>query len=237
MPSLPPGERVYAIGDVHGRADLLARMIGMIEADVAGRDEALVHLIFLGDLIDRGPASARVVEIVRALLDASQRVRLLKGNHEEIFVSAARGCSKAARSLLGMGGYETLESYGISREDADLGTMQDLADLLEKRIPEHHVNMLDRAEDMIVMGDYVFVHAGIRPGVHLDRQHGNDLRWIRRPFLEAQRNDGHVVIHGHTPTADIDYQSDRIGIDTGACYSGKLTALALEGAERWTLQT
>ncbi|OYY66284.1 metallophosphoesterase family protein [Sphingomonas sp. 28-62-11] len=237
VPALEPGKRVYAIGDIHGRADLLDQLIDLIEADDATRGDADIRLIFLGDLIDRGADSARVVEIVGNLLRSSDQVRLIKGNHEEVFVAAAGGCAKSARQLLKMGGYETLESYGINREEADQGTIQDLADLLKQRIPRDHIDVIDRGEDMIRIGDYVFVHAGIRPGVQLDRQVGSDLRWIRQPFLDARRRDRVVVVHGHTPTQDVEFKPDRIGIDTGACYSGKLTALGLEGTERWVLQT
>lgn len=236
-PKLEPGKRVYAIGDVHGRIDLLDRLIDLIEADDAARGAADIRLIFLGDLIDRGPHSARVVETVGNLMRSSDQVRLIKGNHEEVFVTAAGGCAKSTRLLLKIGGYETLESYGITREEADQGTMQDLADLLKQRIPRDHLDLLDGGEEMIRMGDYVFVHAGIRPGVPLDRQAGSDLRWIRQPFLDARRRDRVVVVHGHTPNEDVEFKPDRIGIDTGACYSEKLTALGLEGTERWVLQT
>lgn len=237
QPALDPGQRVYAIGDVHGRADLLERLIDLIEIDDAARGPADIQLIFLGDLIDRGTRSAQVVETVGHLLRSSGQVRLIKGNHEEVFLAAIGGCAKSMQLLLKIGGSETLQSYGISREEADGGTMQDLADLLESRIPRAHVETLEGAESMIVMGDYVFVHAGIRPGVPLDRQNERDLRWIRKPFLEARRRDRLMVVHGHTPTEDVEIRSNRIGIDTGACYSGKLTALGLEGTDRWVLQT
>lgn len=237
QPMVAPGQRIYAIGDIHGRADLLEQLIAMIEADDAARGDAEILLIFLGDLIDRGPDSAGVVERVGQLLSAGDQVRLIKGNHEEVFAAAATGCSKSTRLLMKIGGYETLESYGISRAEADEGTMQDLADLLKQRIPQAHLAILNRGEDMVRSGDYVFVHAGIRPGVILDQQKPSDLRWIRGPFLDTRRRDPFVVVHGHTPTEAVEFLPDRIGIDTGACYSGKLTALGLEGAERWVLQT
>ncbi len=234
---IAPGQRIYAIGDVHGRADLLDQLIDMIEADDAARGDADFQLIFLGDLIDRGPDSARVVKTVGGLLATGDQVRLIKGNHEEVFVAAAAGSAQATRLLMTIGGYETLESYGISRAEADRGSIQDLADLLNARVPQRHLDILNSGEDMIRSGDYVFVHAGIRPGVPLDQQQSSDLRWIRGPFLDARRRDDYVVVHGHTPTEAVAFKPGRIGIDTGACYSGKLTALGLEGAERWVLQT
>jgi len=237
QPMVAPGQRIYAIGDIHGRADLLEKLVAMIENDDAARGDAEILLIFLGDLIDRGPDSAAVVDRLGQLLSVGDGVRLIKGNHEEVFASAATGCTKSTRLLMQIGGYETLESYGISRAEADEGTMQDLADLLKQRIPQAHLDIINRGEDMVRSGDYVFVHAGIRPGVALDDQKASDLRWIRSPFLDARRRDAFVVVHGHTPTEKVEFRPDRIGIDTGASFSGKLTALGLEGAERWVLQT
>ncbi len=234
---IAPGKRIYAIGDIHGRADLLDQLIDMIEADDAARGDADFQLIFLGDLIDRGPDSARVVETVGGLLASGDQVRLIKGNHEEVFAAAAAGHAQSIRLLMKIGGYETLASYGISRTEADRGTIDDLADLLKARIPQRHLDIIEAGEDMVRSGDYVFVHAGIRPGMPIDQQQGSDLRWIRGAFLDARRRDPFVVVHGHTPTEAVEFKPGRIGIDTGACYSGKLTALGLEGAEHWLLQT
>ena len=233
----PAGERIYAIGDVHGRSDLLDELLALIDADDAERETSRTRLIFLGDLVDRGPASAAVIARVRTLTQASDRVQLLKGNHEEIFVAAARGDRRAARGLMGIGGLQTLESYGISKDEAEHGTFEDLAHLLLDRIPREDVDFLDAAPNLLTAGDYVFVHAGISPGVPLDAQLGRDTRWIREPFLSRVRNDGVMVVHGHTITAQVDEQPDRIGIDTGAYASGVLTAIGLEGSERWFLQT
>ncbi len=235
--ALPEGERAYAIGDVHGRCDLLEELIDRIDADDAARGPARTHLILLGDLIDRGPDSAGVVRVVARLTAASDRVRLIKGNHEEVLVKAAHGSARAARGLLEIGGYETLASYGISREEADHGTLQDLVELVRARVPAEHIALLDRGEDMILRGDYLFVHAGIRPGRALDQQKGSDLRWIREPFLSARRRDPWMIVHGHTPADAVDFGHQRIGIDTGAFMTGVLTAIGLEGEERWFLQT
>lgn len=235
--SLPEGERIYAIGDVHGRIDLLDELLDRIDADDTARGGTRTRLIFLGDLVDRGPSSAQVVARVRALAQASDRVQLLKGNHEEIFINAARGDRRGARALIEIGGLATVQSYGISKEEAEHGTFEDLAHLLLARIPREDVDFLDSAPNLLTSGDYVFVHAGIAPGVPLDQQLGRDTRWIREPFLSRVRNDGVMVVHGHTITSDVDERPDRIGIDTGAYDSGVLTAVGLEGAERWFLQT
>ena len=235
--AVPAGERAYAIGDIHGRCDLLDELLARIDEDDARRGPARTHLILLGDLIDRGPDSAGVVRTIAQLMAASDRVRLIKGNHEEVLVKAAHGSARAARGLLEIGGYQTLASYGISREEADHGTLQDLIDLIRERVPAEQIALLDSGEDMVLLGDYLFVHAGIRPGKPLDQQKGSELRWTREPFLSARRRDPWMIVHGHTPADDVDYGQQRIGIDTAAFATGVLTAIGLEGEERWFLQT
>ena len=234
---LPPGERVYAIGDIHGRLDLFRQMLDMIEQDDLRRKGAQSHLILLGDLIDRGPDSAGVVALARSLVEADENVHFIKGNHEEVFVEASLGDAKAARALLRLDGHSTLQSYGITRGEVDKGTFEDLAELMKERIPRDDVRFLHSGQQFILRGNYLFVHAGIAPGRAISEQTGSDLRWIRQPFLDAVRNDGLMVIHGHTPTPEIDIRPDRIGIDTGAYESGILTAIGIEAGERWFLQT
>ncbi|MES2339661.1 MAG: metallophosphoesterase family protein [Pseudomonadota bacterium] len=233
--AIPPGERVYAIGDVHGCADELDRLIHMIDADDAARGPAQTTLVFLGDLVDRGPDSAGVVERVRQL--CASGARLLKGNHEEIFVSAAKGSPRAARGLMSVGGDATLLSYGLTTDEMNEGDFNDLGNLLVDRIPRDHVRFLDAGERMIAIGDYLFVHAGIRPRFALEDQVDEDLRWIREDFLSSKVDHGVMVIHGHTISDGVDEQPNRIGIDTGAYQSGILTAIGLEGEQRWFLDT
>jgi len=234
---IPEGKRVYAIGDVHGRLDCFRALLDLIDQDDRSRPSASVELILLGDLVDRGPDSAGVVSLAQELINGSENVQLIKGNHEEVFVAATQGDSGAAKALIQLGGYATLESYGISRAEADYGTFRDLAKLLGERIPKDHVKFLAAGREMVTIGDYAFVHAGVRPGIPLDQQKAGDLRWIREPFLSTGRNDGHMVVHGHTPRPEFEERFDRIGIDTGAYNSGVLTAVGLEGPDRWFLQT
>jgi serine/threonine protein phosphatase 1 len=236
LPAIPPGERVYAIGDIHGRLDLFTALAGAVENDDAARGAAETRIILLGDLVDRGHDSAGVVQRVAELMKASEPVRLNKGNHEQVLVKAAHGSQRAARGLLEMGGYETLASYGIDQAEADHGTLQDLAALIGRRLPADHVALLDRGEDKVVLGDYLFVHAGIRPGEPLQDQSVRDMRWIREPFLSHDGDHEHVVVHGHTNTAEPAVGRNRIGIDTGAYMSGRLTALGLEGERRWLIE-
>lgn len=236
---VPAGQRVYAVGDIHGRIDLFDALLARIEADDAARAPAETTLVLLGDLVDRGPHSAQVIERTMQLRDSGRfSLRLLLGNHEEVFISAASGDPKGARSLIQIGDITTLTSYGITPEEANEGTFVDLAALLVQRVPREHVRFLKEAgEDWARIGDYLFVHAGIRPGVPLDEQRTSELRWIRGGFLDSNADHGFVVVHGHTITERIEQRPNRIGIDTGAYRSGVLTALALEGEARWVLQT
>ena len=201
------------------------------------RGPAETELIFLGDLVDRGPDSRGVVERLLQLSRAGGKVRFLMGNHEEVFVRAARGDEKALRFLTRIGGRETLFSYGISPEQYRNVDFQDLAGLLERNVPAEHVDFLSAFESWIEIGDYLFVHAGVRPGIAMEAQTRGDLCWIREEFLDHRDSFGKMVVHGHSITDDVDLRPNRIGIDTGAYASGRLTAIGLEGAECWFLST
>lgn len=234
--AVPAGQRVYAIGDVHGCAAELERLLAAIEADHYARSPAEPQLVFLGDLIDRGPDSAGVVRRTRTLCEAGD-ARLLMGNHEELLLLARSGDRQAARLFTDVGGIATLRSYGITEEEAMSGSFADLSALMQERLPAGDMAFLERGEEQIAIGDYLFVHAGIRPGVPLDRQSPKDLRWIRREFLESRSDHGMMVVHGHTITDAVEELPNRIGIDTGAFATGRLTALGLEGGERWFIDT
>ncbi|MDP5280667.1 metallophosphoesterase family protein [Sphingomonas sp. DG1-23] len=234
---VPPGERIYAIGDIHGRLDLIEALLGRIVADDRARPEAQTQLIFLGDLIDRGPQSAQVIEFALGLESSAWNCRFLLGNHEEVFLKALTGDLKALAFFIRIGGRETILSYGVSEAEYAESDYPELLELLVARVPASHVEFLNRFEDLIVAGDYAFVHAGVRPGQQLADQRTRDLRWIRSEFLDHPEDHGKIIVHGHTVTDDAQFRHNRIGIDTGAYASGKLTALALEGAERWVLDT
>lgn len=229
--------RVYAIGDIHGRLDLFERLLELIDQDDAGRAPLPCHLILLGDLMDRGPQSAAVIERAMALSGASQNVHLIKGNHEEVFVGAARGSAQYAGYCRRIGGTATIASYGLDPGISMAMTDAEIATWMLGNVPRDHVDFLDGFTDSLVMGDYLFVHAGIRPGVPLEQQDVADLRWIRGEFLHDREAHPYMVVHGHSITSEVDEQANRIGIDTGAWSSGKLTAIGLEGTDRWFLQT
>lgn len=234
---LPAGRRLYAVGDVHGRLDLLDELLRRIDADDASRGGAQTGIILLGDLVDRGPDSAGVVERVRQMCDSRQDVRCLCGNHEEIFLGAYDGDPDLVRLLLRAGGYETLLSYGMDAATIDQATIAELVDMMVRDIPAEQIAFLRSLDDYLLEGDYLFVHAGIRPGLPLEQQTSRDLRWIRQPFLEHGGHHGKYVVHGHTITDGVDERANRIGIDTGAYRTGRLTALGIEGEHRWIIDT
>jgi len=188
--------------------------------------------------VDRGPDSAGVIRFLRDLAIGGRfDVRLVTGNHEELLLLAAVGDVKAMRVLMRTGGEATLRSFGLGDEEIARGSYHDLVQLLRDRLPPEDLQFLRSGEDMIVLGDYAFVHAGVRPGVPLDMQVSADLRWIRSEFLKSTRDHGKIVVHGHTPTTDVEELPNRIGIDTGAYATGRLTAIGLDGEERWFLAT
>jgi len=233
--SLPEGQRIYAIGDIHGRLDLLDHLLALVAEDDANRPGES-QIIFLGDLIDRGPHSAQVVERALRLRQARPDTRLLLGNHEEVFLKALNGDLKALSFFVRIGGRETILSYGLDEQTYNDATFEELLELLRARVPREHIDFLESFEDLIVAGDYAFVHAGIRPNEPLSCQRPSDLRWIRDDFLRHGSPFEKIIVHGHTIAEDVEQRPNRIGLDTGAYASGKLTAMGFEGDERWILQ-
>lgn len=234
-PQVPAGQRVYAIGDIHGRLDLLLPLLAHIRDDVSARANADNHVVLLGDLVDRGPYSAETLEYVISHLPTFATFHILMGNHEEAMLRAMDPTEDRAENLwLKFGGYETLASYGVPV--ATLGEELPPVETLRRYIPERHRQFLDNLPDAMRFGDYVFVHAGVRPGVALEEQNPFDMRWIRNDFLDHRGDLGAYIIHGHSISTEADVQANRIGIDTGAYRSGILTALGLEGDRRWLLR-
>lgn len=228
---IPSGQRVYAVGDIHGRLDLFQNVIDLIEEDDAERAPATTTVVLLGDLIDRGPDSAGVVALARKW--GEQRwIEYLKGNHEEMLL-VARNDASALRDLLRFGGVETLASYGLDEHIIASSEIEEVQQAMNTVIPADDFDFLDRFKNMVRIGDYLFVHAGIRPRVPLEVQQGRDCRWIREPFLSHKGDFGAFVIHGHTIKTEPDIAHNRIGIDTGAYLHGTLTAIGLEGDKRW----
>lgn len=227
---IPAGERVYAIGDIHGRLDLLAALADAIQADDRASGPARTTIILLGDLIDRGPDSAGVVDFARRWQQA-RPLRILCGNHEEMLLESMEKV-EVLRHFLRYGGRETILSYGLDEESYRRATLEELQRLMRATIPQADLDFINGFEDRIAIGDYLFVHAGIAPEVAPERQRTQDLRWIREPFLSFEGRHSHVVVHGHTIAPQAVVRPNRIGIDTGAYMHGRLTALVLEGTQR-----
>lgn len=235
--SVPQGQRVYAIGDIHGRRDLFDQLLDMIDDDGDRRGECATHIILLGDLVDRGPDSKGVVERAMTLADAYDKASFLMGNHEEVMLEAATGDPRMVRFFNRIGGRETILSYGMPESHYRTLELEQLAERMPDLFPPEHMAFISGFQDQIIIGDYVFVHAGIRPHVPLAEQEPKDMRWIREDFILNKDHHEKMVIHGHTISQSIDEQRNRIGIDTGAYVSDQLTAIGLEGSERWFLQT
>lgn len=236
-PRIPEGQRVYAIGDIHGRDDLFARLLDLVATDCAKRDPANITLILLGDLVDRGPDSAAVVERAMAIGAPFDQVRLLVGNHEETFLGALGGDLQRLRFFSRIGGDATIRSYWRDDESYAAATFEEVVERLPSIVPERHTCFLSSGEDLIRIGDYAFVHAGIRPGLPLCEQNVKDLRWIREEFIQAEPDWQVTVVHGHTISKQVDIGRNRIGIDTGAYASGNLTAIGLEADQQWIIDT
>lgn len=236
-PRAPKGYRAYAVGDVHGRLDLLDELLAQIEADVARRPSRRNLLVMLGDLIDRGPDSRGVVERLRTYRHDAIKPYFLIGNHEEVLLRILNGERGVLADWLKYGGAECLVSYGCDPAQFDAKNERAALSAIARAIPEEHARFLASFVDTLSFGDYLFVHAGIRPGVDLSLQSQSDLRWIRSPFLESEGDHGVVVVHGHSINPMVEQLPNRIGIDTGAYRTGILSALALESDSRWILDT
>ena len=236
-PSGPSGRRAYVIGDVHGRLDLLEKLLEQIHRDIGDSPKRESMLVFLGDLIDRGPSSAQILERLRTYRQPGVRPVFILGNHEEVVLRILGGETELIPGWLKYGGGQCLESYGADPKAIAVMDHSAALEAIRRAIPGEHVQFLRSFIDTCRFGDYLFVHAGIRPGIALDQQRQSDLRWIREPFLRDLTDHGFVVVHGHTISATVDEQPNRIGIDTGAYSSGVLTALVIEGPERRFLDT
>lgn len=233
----PVNRRAYAVGDVHGRLDLLNALLNTIEADAANRAPAKTFIVFLGDLVDRGPDSAGVVERLSTYRPAFATPVFLMGNHEEFLLNVLDGDVETVGNWLTYGGRELAASYGISDGWLLNASSQAVVAELYQRVPAAHRDFLRGFGDSFRFGDYLFVHAGIRPGVALEDQSPRDMRWIREGFLDDRTDHKVVVVHGHTIVEEVEERPNRVGIDTGAYETGVLTALGIQEGDRWTLST
>ena len=230
---VPDGTRWYVIGDIHGRLDVFEALKQAIDADDAARDPADTSIVLLGDLVDRGPDSAGVIDLARRWGE-ERAVRYIAGNHEEMFLRSFED-REVLRHFLKHGGRETVLSYGLDPKAYNKMKVSEVQEAMERLVPARDRAFLGSFEDIIVAQDYVLVHAGINPEREIDRQKVSDLRWIRDRFLRHEEPFSHVVVHGHTIFDTVVDTQHRVGIDTGAFRTGRLTALVLEGDRRDTL--
>lgn len=221
-------ERAYAIGDIHGCLLEMQSLLQKIKRDNDYRGEAPTYLIFLGDLIDRGPHSKGVIELLMDFPYRFAEPMFIMGNHEEMMVHGLMNDPLVLPDWLKYGGYACAESYGVSKQQLVGRDPRDMQYILRAAIPRPHVEFLASFLDYVKFGDFLFTHAGIRPGVPLKQQNSRELRWIRDPFLTYNGDHGMMVVHGHTVTEFVEMKKNRIGLDTGAYLTGRLSAICVE---------
>lgn len=236
-PATAANERIYAIGDVHGRFDLLLELLERIRAHaITLRPNKHIRIVLLGDLVDRGGESRQVLEYAARLKAIGAPVVALKGNHEDMLLRVIDREISVQGTWLQFGGDAFLDSFDIALPtDGDHPWL--LADRVQAAMGARLVDFVRAMPLWTRSGDYLFVHAGIRPDVRMARQRPADLMWIRDDFLESRSDHGMMVVHGHTITPTVEMQANRIGIDTGAYRTGRLSALFLEGTRREVLAT
>ena len=228
--ALPEGIRIYAVGDVHGRSDLLERLLAAIDADCKQRPIARPITVFVGDYIDRGPDSRNVLDLLLQWQQAHEAI-FLRGNHET-FLPRFLSDPGSLDEWRQYGGLETLLSYGLKPSinpdrDEQIRLATELADIL----PREHLDFLQSLELSFSCGDFLFVHAGVRPCVPIHEQTEDDLLWIRDDFLTWEKPFERFVVHGHTPVSEPDLRPNRINIDTGAYATGRLTCVVIENTD------
>lgn len=226
-PRTAPGERIYAVGDIHGCYGLFVELLEMIAEHNAALPPARSKMILLGDIIDRGPDSKK---FLRILVNKAKmgKLNILCGNHEAAMLAAIDGDTHALNGWLSQGGIETLESLGVLPPQPGEDTV-DFSERLKSEISQDIVTALRNMPLSLRSGDYLFVHAGIRPGIALNEQDAEDLLWIRDEFLESEIDHGPVIVHGHSIVETVDIRYNRIAVDTGAWKTGRLSAICLDG--------
>lgn len=234
---LPKGHRVFAIGDIHGRLDLLLELLNTINQEISAHPKDHNTVVFLGDYVDRGPDSAGVVKHLSKLSLHGAECIFLRGNHEK-YIMDLTTLSVPYDIWLQNGGGATLKSYGVDADpENDLQNAQAVQEALKHAIPQDHWDFFEGLKLSWRKGSIFFAHAGIDPTRPLDQQRGQDLMWIREPFLNAERDHGALIVHGHTPHYEPEVRRNRINVDTAAWQSNYLTALVLETGQCRFLST
>lgn len=226
------GKRCYVVGDIHGRHDLLQALLSEIESDMRGRPVKPTFLVSLGDVIDRGPASRKVIDTLIESNIQGLDIRCVSGNHESALIQGLTGKRSILPEWLRHGGLQCATSYGVYPHELKDKSALDIETILIQSIPKAHLTFMKAMSDTIRFGDYLLVHAGIRPGLTLSEQSRQDLHWIREDFLQSDALHEHVVVHGHSIVPQAELFLNRIALDTGAYRTGCLTAICLEEDER-----
>lgn len=237
-PQAPADTRVYAVGDIHGRVDLLTALHSRIMDDAQSSTQKRHVIVYLGDYVDRGEASKSVIDLLLEKPLAGFETIFLKGNHEEMMLGFLNNEAVGAMWMHN-GGDATIYSYGVRMATPSAADHRhaELRHALSQKVPDRHLAFLDRLELYHLEGGYLFVHAGIEPGIPIEQQTSQDLLWIREEFIASKADHGHCVVHGHTIFHQPEIMPNRIGIDTGAYYSNVLSCLVLEGTEQRFIQT
>jgi serine/threonine protein phosphatase 1 len=237
-PEAPENTRIYAIGDIHGRVDLLSRLHDRIREGLDPSAPGRKVVIYLGDYVDRGETSKAVIDLLLEDPLEGFETCFLKGNHEEMMLGFLENAPVGAMWLHN-GGDATTYSYGVRMESPSAMDRRyfEMQQALREKLPENHLAFLHNLDLYRIEGGYLFVHAGIQPGTPIEKQLSQDLLWIRHEFIESSADHGHCVVHGHTIFTEPEICPNRIGIDTGAYYTNVLTCLVLEGTKQWLIQT
>lgn len=226
---IPEGRRVYAVGDIHGRADLLEKMHEIIAADAKAHSHKDLLMVYLGDYLDRGPYVRETIDLLLTGRPRGFESVHLMGNHEQILLNFLKK-PDILSMWLGVGGLSTLMSYGLKPPGSGFTAenAHDLCDELQEKMPREHLDFITNLRPSHQVGDCMFVHAGIRPHVAMEEQNPEDFYWIRDEFLNSEFDHGKLIIHGHTISENIQQHSNRIGVDTGAYATGILSCAVLE---------
>lgn len=237
-PTLPADHRLYAIGDIHGSIDPLKKLLELIRADSEAAPEKTKVILFLGDYIDRGLYSKEVIDTLLHHLPPGMEPVFLRGNHDDALLRFLEGDTNLLQAWLSVGGTSTLASYGVNvfRSGA-MGDAKTILKEFSEHFPQEHLDFLKDTIFSFRLGDYLFVHAGIKPGVPWEKQTNDDMMWIRGEFLSSDRNHGKMIVHGHSVTLRPDIKPNRIGVDTGAFATGTLTCLVLSGNQQGYLNS
>lgn len=236
-PATAQGERIYAVGDIHGRLDLFQTLMKRLQHDVEARDDCSTRIVLLGDVVDRGPHARQLLSVIQQTQRLSDKVIMLCGNHEDMLLASADGDEEAQNAWLDYGGDATLRSYGLDPIEFILASAQARSEIVNQLIGQDTLHWLRSLPAFYRSGDYFFCHAGVRPGTPLSMQQREDLLWIRKAFLRSRRSHGAVIVHGHSETDQIEVRPNRINVDTAAYRSEVLTAAGLQGTSRWFVST